>query len=234
MGPEWVERLSELLAQAGSDPTARVLLLEGGERHFSAGASREALLHTRAQEGITRYTARAPHDLLALPIPVVAAMSGHAIGGGLVLGLWCDVAVLAEESLYGANFMALGFTPGMGATTVLDEVFGASLARELLFTGRCVTGRELKECGVPLAHAIRPRREVRERALDVAREMAEAPREALVLLKRSLAGRRRERLERALTEERENHALLFEGISTHQQIAARYAPSRAACEGGEG
>ncbi len=220
-----------------ADRGIRAVVVEGGDRHFSAGASREALVGADARAGIARFCAEAPRLLLSIPVPTVAAMVGHAIGGGLLLGLYCDVAVLAEESLYGANFLALGFTPGMGSTALLEGEVGAPLAREMLFTGRLFKGRELKAAGGPLAHAVHPRAAVRERALAVAREMAAAPREASVLLKRALAARRLERFEAALGLETAMHATLFARGETRARIAQEYArpgedPAGKAGEGG--
>ena len=125
--------------------------------------------------------------------------------------------------------MALGFTPGMGATAVLEEAVGAPLARELLYTGRLVKGRELKASGGPLAYAVVPRAEVRERAIATAREIAGIPREALVLLKQTLSARRRATLERAVDGEQSMHADIFAREATRLRIAERYlAPGEAA------
>jgi enoyl-CoA hydratase/carnithine racemase len=228
LGGWFVPGLRDAVGRLQADETIRAVVVEGGEHYFSAGASRTALLTTEPKDTFPTYVAELPRLLLSLPTPTVAAMAGHAIGGGLVLGLWCDVAVLAEESMYGANFMALGFTPGMGSTAILAEALGELLARELLFTGRLMTGRELKMAGSPLAHAIVPRTEVRRRAIAIAQEMAEVPREALTLLKQALAARRRAVLEQALKEEQAMHAVLFAREETRQQIAARYAVSDAA------
>lgn len=231
MGPAWVDGFARALGELGEDLAVRAVVLEGGRRYFSAGASREALLGAETGEAIVQYASRAPAALLALPVPAIAAVEGHGLGGGLLLGLWCDAAVLAEESLYGANFMALGFTPGMGATFAVEEAFGVPLGRELLFTGRLLTGREIRAAACPLSHAVRPRVEVRDRALALAYEMAEAPRPALVLLKETVAARRREALIRALDAERANHARLFADARTSQEIARRYATSRVPREG---
>jgi enoyl-CoA hydratase/carnithine racemase len=160
--------------------------------------------------------------LLDLPVPVVAAAAGHAIGGGLLVALWCDAIVLGEESLYGANFMALGFTPGMGATHAVPEAFGAPLGRELLWTGRLLTGREIRAASCPLSHAVRPRAQVMEQALMQAREIADAPRGTIVLLKRMLAASRREALERALRAEASAHATLHADPATAAEIGRRY------------
>jgi polyketide biosynthesis enoyl-CoA hydratase PksI len=223
MDPQWSERLVRALEGIGHDAAVRVLVLEGGSRVFCAGASREALL--TKHDSPAAYAAAVSRALLATPIPLVAALAGHAIGGGLLVGLWCDAVVLGEESLYGANFMAIGFTPGMGATAVVPEAFGPFLGRRLLLTGQLMTGREIRESRCPLSHAVYPRSDVRSRALAVAREMADVPRAALVLLKQTIAARRQEALERALAAEHQSHAALFADAQVFDDIARRYARS---------
>lgn len=217
---ELVDPFVAALARLGANSSVRAVILEGGAQYFSAGASRGALL-----ESVTvakSHAARMPHALLALPVPVVAAMAGHAIGGGLLLGLWCDVPVLAAESLYGANFMALGFTPGMGAAYAVPEAFGAPLGRELLWTGRLMTGREIRDACCPLSHAVLPRSEVYGRALAVARDMAGTPRGAAALLKEHLAAGRRASLDGALKAEQDGHARLLADSDTRREVARRY------------
>jgi len=219
---QFVQNLSGALARVAADTTLRVLLIEGGRTYFSAGASRELLLEADAGRKIAAYAAEVPTMLLGIPVPTIAVMAGHGIGGGLALGLWCDVALMAEEALYGATFMTLGFTPGMGSTVVLEEAFGAPLARELLFTGRAVKGRELKAAGVPIGHAIMPAGEVRARALAIAREMAAAPRPALLLLKSMLAERRATALGPALAREQSSHRTIFASDETMHAIRGTY------------
>lgn len=217
-----VPTLAAAVEALKADEAVRVVVVEGGRRYFSAGASRDGLLAVDTAGAAPSYAAEVPRILLSLPVPTIAVMEGHAVGGGFVLGLWCDIVVLAEESLYGANFMALGFTPGMGATALLEEVLGGPLARELLFTGRLVTGRELKAMSGMLTHAILPRAEVRARAVAIAYEVEKVPREALMLLKQTLAARRHECLERAVKLEQAMHAELFAQDKTRLRIAERY------------
>src|SRR5262249_27828427 len=143
------EEVLERLEEARQLPELRVLVLLGGDTWFNKGASRESLLAPGGALALAPAYSTLPRQLLEFPVPVIAAMKGHAVGGGLVGGLWCDAFVLAEESLYGANFMALGFTPGMGATAVVPEVFGAELGREMLYGGALKKGRELWPRAVP-------------------------------------------------------------------------------------
>lgn len=220
--PDFLVRLTETVDQINHDKSLRVIVIEGGNRYFSAGASLNVLVSASSQVTLLHYAADLSRQLLSINIPTIAAMTGHAIGGGFIFGIWCDMVVLAKESMYGANFMALGFTPGMGATTILQEVVGETLARELLFTGRIMTGKEFKEMGSMLAHAIVPRDEVRSRAFQIAEEVAGVPREGLVLLKKTLTTRRRAALEDAARAEGEMHAAIFADSKTPHYIEKQY------------
>lgn len=222
VGDAHLAALADAVERIRRDPGVRALVIEGGERHFCSGATRETLMGPDAPRAIARLMGGFPRQLLSLGIPTLAAMSGHALGGGLMIGLWCDVAVLAEESLYGANFVALGFTPGMGSTVLLDEVFGAPLARDLLLTGRAVKGREIRDAHVPLSHAVVPRAEVRRRVYGLAREMAQAPALATGLTRSHIAERRRARFEQAVAEELVMHTRVFARDETRLSIVENY------------
>ncbi|MEM9483493.1 MAG: polyketide synthase [Cyanobacteria bacterium P01_F01_bin.116] len=226
----FVSALNNAVEILKADQTVRCVIFEGDSRYFSAGGSRSALVGASSESSQsetalsnpTEFFSEVPRLLLSIPVPTVASMAGHAIGGGLATGLWCDLVVLAEESLYGANFMALGFTPGMGTTTVLEDALGGPLARELLFTGRLLKGREIKASGGPLAHAVVPYKEVRHRVMEIASEIAEVPREALVLLKETLSAKRRMLLESAIKVEVAMQNDLFSRSETRLRIAQRY------------
>jgi polyketide biosynthesis enoyl-CoA hydratase PksI len=98
-----VAGLGRALQQVADDPDLRVVVIHGYDSYFSAGGTLQELLevaeHKQTFDAHNFYRA-----LLDCPLPVVAAMQGHALGGGLVFGLYADVVVLSEESLYGANF----------------------------------------------------------------------------------------------------------------------------------
>jgi enoyl-CoA hydratase/carnithine racemase len=220
-----VDGLARVAAALEHRPDLRALLVEGGERTFCGGADRATLLGCGAAAAIHDLVGNAARRLLALPIPTVAVMRGHAVGGGLLFGLWCDAAVLARESLYAANFVDLGFTPGMGSTALLPELLGAPFARELLLTGRTLLGRELAERAPALAHAVVPRAEVRDRALSLADDLARPSAVAVRLTKAHFSRGRLAMLERALAEERAMHEAVFGAVQTRRHIAARYVGS---------
>lgn len=225
MDGSFVARLASVVEELKGDQSVRAVVIEGGTRYFSAGASREALVAADPQVATIPWIAEIPRLVLSLPMPTVAAMSGHAIGGGFLIGLWCDIAVLAEESLYGINAAALGITPVMGSTMILEQALGAALARELLYTGRIVKGLEIKQWYTPLSHAVVPRANVRERALAIAQEIADVPREPVALFKQALSRKRRAALEQALEIENGMYQDLLCETGALPLIAERYPVS---------
>ncbi|MET0556489.1 MAG: enoyl-CoA hydratase-related protein [Vicinamibacteria bacterium] len=220
LGPDFMERWDAVARAAEHDDAIRVVVVEGGTRHFCAGARLDSLTAADAPAEVSSYASVLPERLLAFPLPTVAAMAGHAVGGGLLVGLWCDAAFFAEESLYGANFTALGFTPGMGSTAVLEDAFGGPLAREMLYTGRLLKGRELAEAGC--RRFVAPRAQVTARAHALAEEMARTPRATLLELRRMVCDRRRDQLGEALRREAEAHRRVFALPGTARAIAERY------------
>ena len=101
-----------------------------------------------------------------LEVPTIAAVNGAAVGAGMVLALACDLRYAAEEAMLGVPFTALGMHPGMAATYLLPQVAGLAVARELLLTGRMVTGAEAAALGL-VTRAV-PAARVLDDALEVA------------------------------------------------------------------
>jgi polyketide biosynthesis enoyl-CoA hydratase PksI len=171
--------------RAGADPTVHVVLVEGLPELFCAGGSQQELLNFAHGRG-SFDTDDFFRIFLRCPVPVVAAVQGHAFGGGLLLALYADLAVFSRRSVYAANFMRYGFTPGMGATHLLPHRLGSVLGAELLYTGHNYRGAQLQERGAPLRVVDHDR--VPEVAGELARSTARAPRASLELLKRELSG----------------------------------------------
>jgi polyketide biosynthesis enoyl-CoA hydratase PksI len=216
--PELVNGLVEGFEQLRwHEPRIKCVVVHGYDRIFSAGGTREELLEL--QQGRKNFTELGFYRLLLdFEVPVIAAMQGHAIGGGLVFGFYADVVMLAEECLYTANFMSYGFTPGMGATLLLPEKLGPSLACEMLYSARSYHGGDLRRRGAPLR--VLPQEQVLESALELAREIAEKPRPALCLLKETLTAPLRQRLEATVQRELAMHKATFHQPAVRQQIEA--------------
>jgi len=160
-----------------------------------------------------------PRLLLGCAVPVVAAMSGHATGGGFALGLAADIVLLAEECRYGFTFMNLGFTPGMGTTRLCEHVLSPAVAHELLYTGELRRGREFSRSGI---NHVLPRAEVVPKALDIAARIASKPRLAIEALKRTLSLTRRQAFEASITSESFMHQITLGAAGTARRIQDDY------------
>ena len=183
--PEIVHGLRECFRCVAEDDTYKVVILTGYGNYFLSGGTKERLLQLQGEKGATGFVLDLIRLIVDCPIPVIAAMQGHGIGAGFVLGLYADLIILARESIYTTNYLKYGFTPGMGATIVIPAKFGPLLGQEMLFTARNYPGGELAQRGV--ACPVLPRPEVLPYARQMAQEMADAPRPSLINLKQLLA-----------------------------------------------
>lgn len=216
---ELTSGLLEAFANINADETCKAVVLTGYDSYFATGGTREGLLSLHGGKGSFADT-----NLYSLaldcPVPVVAAMQGHGIGGGLVMGLFSDLIVLSRESVYTTNFMQYGFTPGMGATCIVPKKMGLALAEEMLFLARSYRGEELKQRGVPFP--VLQRNEVLPYAIEQARVLAEKPRVSLVALKNLLVDPIREMLPSTVKKEQAMHARTFHLDSVKANIEARF------------
>ncbi|HEX2029753.1 MAG TPA: enoyl-CoA hydratase-related protein [Nitriliruptorales bacterium] len=184
--------LHDTFTALGDDDALRVAVLTGAGPAFSAGGDLGML------EEMTRATREDGADATAamrtfyarflalrdLPVPVVAAVNGHAVGAGACVALACDLALIAEDARFGLNFARIGIHPGMGGSWFLPRLAGRQRAAELLYTGRLVDGATAARWG--LAIAATPAGEVLARALQVAGEIAASAPQVVRQLKRSL------------------------------------------------
>lgn len=216
---ELAEGLIKAFAWIRDDPTCRVVILTGYDSYFASGGTKEGLLFL--SEGKGKFSDKDFYSLaLHCPVPVIAAMQGHGVGGGFSLGMFADFPVLSRESIYTMNFMKYGFTPGMGSTLIVPEKLGFSLAEEMMITARTYRGEELHKRGVPFP--VLPRAEVLEYALELARSIAEKPRVSLVTLKDHLVGPLRQRLARVIDQEITMHETTFGQPEVRERIHALF------------
>lgn len=206
--------LMEAFASLADRPELRVLMLAGRDDVFCAGATLETLDRLSSGEVDVR-DLLLPAQMLKFPLPIVAELRGHAVGGGLALSLCCDVVVACESSRYSVNFTSLGFTPGMGTMSLLPAVVGTHFASEMILTAKNYKGREL--VGRGLFNHIVPGEDVAPLALDLARRIADKPRHVLEMARDTLAIPRRLMLEQATAREHLMHRICF----GHPEVASR-------------
>jgi polyketide biosynthesis enoyl-CoA hydratase PksI len=189
-----------------NDDRYKIVILTGYDTYFASGGTKELL--NKMCRGEIRFN---DLDFFRLPLdcalPVICAMQGHGLGGGFIFGLYGDFIVLSRESVYTANFMKFGFTPGMGATLLAPLKLGYFLGHEMLFTARNYRGEELAQRG--LAVPVVPRKEVLPYARRMAALMAEKPRLSLITLKQHMTRNLREQLPKAIEMEVRMHDATF-------------------------
>lgn len=175
------EELGAAFAAAEASPEVRVVILTGTGRAFSVGADVDELETTA--EGAARHLAESLAFLSSperLRKPVVAAVNGYALGGGLELAISCDVVVAAESAVFGVPEPTLGVAPGL-AMQRLPGLIGVARARELLLTARQLGAREAREWG--LVARVVPAEGLMEEARRVAGDIARLAPLAVELLK---------------------------------------------------
>jgi enoyl-CoA hydratase len=230
--PDRLNALDEPLADAfvaavealRDHPEVRVLVISGAGRSFCSGGDLSML------DGFTRLTleqgAERMHSFYSrylklrdVPVPVIAAVHGSAMGAGACLALACDLRVARADARIGFNFLKLGLHPGLGATELLPHVVGEARATELLMTGRSLTGLEAEAIG--LVHRSAPPERFEAAVTELALELAGTGPLAARLLKERLRARIDPvRLEAALRFEALAQARCYQTADFREGIAA--------------
>lgn len=164
----------------------RALVIWGGERVFAAGADIKQM-SSRTYSDMVAWAEllQDTFRLLArLPVPVVAAVNGYALGGGFELALTADVRVLGERAKVGLPEITLGIMPGAGGTQRLSRLVGPSRAKGMIFSGRHVPAAEALALGI--ADSVVPDGEVYDAARQIAATYAEGPAVALRAAKQAV------------------------------------------------
>jgi acyl transferase domain-containing protein/acyl carrier protein len=213
--------VKEAFAYAADVPDCKVIVLRGYDRYFASGGTKESLLAIHA--GKARFTDfEIFHLALDCPVPVVAAMQGHAIGAGWSLGMFADIPVLSADCRYVSPYMDYGFTPGAGATLIFPKRMGLDLARETLLTGTAFEGEQLQRRGSNLR--VLAREEVVPTARSLALGIARQSRAALVSIKDVLARQTRNALPETYRGELAMHEETFVGQSSVRELIERRFP----------
>ena len=228
-----VEQLLEVATEVSRRADVRAAVLHGGRRVFAAGADiRQMASASVAEAGLrVRRLGQALDTVAALPVPVVAAVNGYALGGGCELALCADLRVVADDARLGQPEILLGIIPGAGGTQRLPRLVGPSRAKDLVFTGRHVDAQEAS--GMGLADRVVPADDVLPTALELARTLAAGPTAALRAAKTAVDVGAGTDLASGLALERELFAALFatQDQATGMASFLEHGPGRATFEG---
>jgi enoyl-CoA hydratase len=213
---------SEALATPVQEPeTARVIVLTGaGDKAFAAGADIRELgtLDATQAEALSAAGARLTLLMEQSPLVIIAAVNGHALGGGCELALAADFIYASERAVFGFPEVGLGVMPGFGGTQRLPRRIALGVARELLFSGALVNAERARELG--LANAVVPHEELLGKATDVARLIAAKAPLGVAATKRAVRRGMDVDLESALALESKEFGALFATEDAREGLAA--------------
>ncbi len=173
LSPEVMEQLAGELERLDPDPEVRCAVIAGSDKVFAAGADIKAMAERSFAEALRHPAAGFWRRLAAIKTPMIAAVSGYALGGGCELALACDMIVAAEGATFGQPEIDLGIIPGGGGTQRLARVLGKQRAMEYVLTGKRFDAATARELG--LVNRIAADDAWLEEAMALAKEVAEKP-----------------------------------------------------------
>src|SRR5665213_537789 len=202
------KQLAETLERLDADGVTRAVVLTGDDRAFAAGAD-IAAEGPRLEEW---------DRLWATGLPIVAAVRGVALGGGLELAMSCDLMIVADDARLGQPEINLGVMPGAGGTQRLTRAVGKTLATEMVLLGRELSGREAEQHG--LANRSVPAERVLPVALELAKQLAKRAPGAVRAAKRAIAQAFEQSLHAALLDERQAFYTLLQTADAREGVTA--------------
>jgi len=184
LSPELMEELAAAVEELDADTETRCIVIAGSDEVFAAGADIRALRERTFEEALRHPATAFWRRVAAAKTPLVAAVSGFALGGGCELALLCDLIVASETAEFGQPEITLGIIPGGGGTQRLARVLGKQRAMELVLTGRRIDAREAELMG--LVNEVASEGEWLERAMELAQRIARRPPIAVRLAKQAI------------------------------------------------
>ena len=205
LSPELMEELATAVEGFDADPEVRCVVIAGSDEVFASGADIRALRERSFEEALRHPAAAFWRRLAGCKTPIVAAVSGWALGGGCELALLCDLIVASETAEFGQPEITLGIIPGGGGTQRLARVVGKQRAMDLVLTGRRIGAREAERLG--LVNEVAGPGDWLERALELAQRVASRPPIAARLAKQAVLAAEETALSAGLEQERRLYEL---------------------------
>ena len=210
LSDEMMTELGQLLDQIANDEDIKVVILTGSEKFFAVGADINEVTKISSSmdaHGFATQVQSLLKKLSNLPRPVIAAVSGMALGGGCEICLACDVRIAAENASFGLPEIKLGILPGAGGTQRLPRLVGIGRAKEMLFCGDPIDAKEAYRIG--LVNKVVPIESLMNEAKKMAMKFATRPPTAVRTIKNLVNAGMNMNLEPALTHESCCLELLF-------------------------
>ncbi|WP_313532124.1 enoyl-CoA hydratase [Shinella sp.] len=165
-----LEELKSVLSGFEADAGIGAIVLTGSEKAFAAGADIKEMQPYGFAEAVVEDLAAGWDEVAACRKPMIAAVSGFALGGGCEVAMMCDFIIASETAKFGQPEITLGIIPGMGGTQRLTRALGKSKAMDLILTGRMMDAAEAERCGL-VARVVAPEK-LMDEALAAAEKIA--------------------------------------------------------------
>jgi enoyl-CoA hydratase len=215
---ELMTELVDCLEALDQDSGVRAIVLAGSERAFAAGADIKEMADATAVDMLTRDQFARWDRIRKIKKPIIAAVSGFALGGGCELMMHCDIIIASETARIGQPEILIGVMPGAGGTQRLTRAVGKGLAMEMILTGRQITAEEAQKAG--LVNKVVPIEFYLEEAQKLAREISDKPPIAVRLAKEAILKSFDTTIEMGLEYERKNFYLLFASEDMREGMSA--------------
>ena len=202
-----VKDLSLAMQELDQDPEVRAIVVTGGEKVFAAGADIKEMADRGPFDERIQERLAYRDKINKITKPVIAAVSGFALGGGCELAMSCDIIIAAENARFGQPEVNLGIIPGSGGTQRLTHVLGKHRAMELVLTGDMLSASDAERLG--LVNRVVPPELVLEEAKNVAKKIAAKPTLAIKAAKEAVLKAANAPLDEGLEFERKSFYLLF-------------------------
>ncbi len=205
LSPDLMDALATAIERFDADPEIRCIVIAGSDEAFAAGADIGALAEREFHEAMFHPAAGFWRRIAECRTPLLAAVSGWALGGGCELALICDMIVASETAEFGQPEITLGIIPGGGGTQRLARTIGKQRAMELVLTGRRFDAGEAHRMGI--VNLVAGKRDWLETALELARRIASRPPLAARLAKQAVLVAEETALAAGLEQERRLYEL---------------------------
>ena len=205
------------------DDTCRCVIITGNERAFAAGADIKEMAEATSTEMLTRDQFAKWDRIRRFKKPLIAAVSGYALGGGNELAMLCDMIVASETAQFGQPEINIGVMPGAGGTQRLTRAVGKAIAMEVILAGRTLTAREAERFG--LVNRVVPVEAYLREAQKLAAQIAEKAPISVQLAKDAVLKAFELPLQEGLAIERKNFYLLF-GTEDQKEGMAAFVEKR--------
>lgn len=180
-----MDELTDALRKFEANDDIGCMIITGSEKAFAAGADIKAMAEKNYMDVFReQFITRNWEETTRVRKPVIAAVSGYALGGGCELALMCDFIIAADNAKFGQPEITIGAMPGAGGTQRLARFIGKSKAMEMCLTGRMIDAEEAERAG--LVSRIVPKGELKVEAIRVAKQIADYSRPIIMLIKESV------------------------------------------------